>query len=132
MDAATRRLVRERAADRCEFCRLPQDLSPLASLQIEHIIPRKHQGTDVLGNLALACIDCNLAKSSNVAGYDPETSQLTPLFHPRNDRWDDHFEMRDAAIMGKTPVGRTTVFVLNMNAEDQLELRAIMLGRKAD
>jgi hypothetical protein len=57
---------------------------------------------------------------------------LTPLFHPRKDRWDDHFEMRDAAIVGKTPIGRTTVFVLNMNAEDQLELRAIMLGGKAD
>lgn len=60
MDAPTRRIVRKRRADRCEYCRLPQDLSPLASLQIEHIIPRKHKGTDDLDNLALACKDCNL------------------------------------------------------------------------
>ena len=31
MDAATRRLVRERAADCCEYCGLHQDHSPLAS-----------------------------------------------------------------------------------------------------
>ena len=126
MDAATKKLVRLRAGDRCEYCRLHQDHSPLATLQIEHIIPKKkHGGTDDTGNLALACIDCNLAKSSNIAGRDPDTKQLTPLFDPRKDRWNEHFEMQGAYIVGKTPVGRTTVAVLNMNSEDQLELRAV-------
>lgn len=127
MDAATKRLVRERAGNRCEYCRLHQEHSPLAVLQIEHINPRKHGGTDVLENLALACIDCNLAKSSNIAGRDPETSQITPLFDPRQDSWDDHFEFRGAYIVGKTAVGRTTIFVLNMNSDYQLELRATLL-----
>ena len=79
MDAATRDIVRKRANYRCEYCGLHEDQSPLAALHIEHILPRKHGGTDHLENLALACIDCNLHKGSNVAGYDPETKQLTEL-----------------------------------------------------
>ena len=39
IDAATRRLVRQRANQRCEYCGLHQDHSPLAALQIEHINP---------------------------------------------------------------------------------------------
>ena len=127
MDATTKRLVRERAGNLCEYCRLHQDHSPLATLQIEHINPRKHGGTDALENLALACIDCNLSKSSNIAGRDPDTSQITPLFNPRVDSWSDHFEFEGAHIMGKTPVGRTTIYVLNMNSDYQLEFRAALL-----
>ena len=125
MDAATRRLVRARAGNRCEYCGLPQDESPLAALQIEHVIPKKHGGTDAPHNLALACIDCNLSKSSNIAGFDPETSQMTELFHPRKHVWDEHFERRGLSIVGKTPIGRTTVRVLDMNSDDQLELRSV-------
>ncbi len=127
MDATTKRLVRERAGNLCEYCRLHQDHSPLATLQIEHINPRKHGGTDALENLALACIDCNLSKSSNIAGRDPDTSQITPLFNPRVDFWSDHFEFEGAHIVGTTPVGRTTIYVLNMNSDYQLEFRAALL-----
>ena len=60
IDAATRRLVRDRAGDKCEYCGLLQVRSPLAALQIEHILPRKHGGGDDSENLALACIDWKL------------------------------------------------------------------------
>lgn len=63
MDAKTREAVRSRANDECEYCRLPQRLSPVANLQIEHAIPRKHGGGDELKNLALACIDCTRPSS---------------------------------------------------------------------
>ena len=43
-------------------------------------------------NLALACVRCNLGKSSNPAGIDPFTNQITSLYHPRTDNWHDHFE----------------------------------------
>jgi hypothetical protein len=95
----------------------------LAVLHVEHILPRKHGGSDDLGNLALACIDCNLHKGSNVAGYDPETGQLTELFHPRSQSWQEHFERHGALIVGKTSIGRTTVDVLRLNAEERLQLR---------
>ena len=59
MDAQTKQLVRDRAGNRCEYCGLHQNQSPLATLQIEHIRSRKHGGDDSLENLALACIDWN-------------------------------------------------------------------------
>jgi hypothetical protein len=125
MDAATRHLVRQRAGCRCEYCGLHKDQSPLAPLHIEHIRPKKHSGTDDPENLALACIDCNLHKGSNVAGFDPETGQLTELFSPRRHRWDEHFEWRGTLIAGRTPIGRTTVQVLQLNAEERVQLRMV-------
>jgi hypothetical protein len=123
MNAATRTEVCRRANFRCEYCGLQQDQSPLAALHVEHILPRKHGGSDDLENLALACVDCNLHNGSNVAGYDPETGRLTELFHPRRHLWHEHFERRGAVIVGKTSVGRTTVEVLELNAEERLQLR---------
>ena len=124
MSPATRAAVRERAGHRCEYCLLHQTDSPLAALHIEHIIPRSHGGTDDPDNLALACIDCNLPKGPNLTGLDPETSLVTELFHPRRQRWEDHFVWSGIYLTGKTAQGRVTVRVLRMNAEDQLALRS--------
>ena len=124
MTAATRVLVRQRAADRCEYCRLHQDDSPLAALHVEHIRPRKHGGCDHESNLCLACIDCNLRKGPNLTGIDPLTGAVTALFHPRQQRWEDHFAWEGIHIIGKTATGRTTGQVLEMNSDDQLNLRA--------
>ena len=124
MDAATRRFVRERAGHRCEYCGLTQEQSPLAALQVEHVIPKKHCGGDGPENLATACIDCNLHKGPNVAGFDPETGALTELFHPRRQQWAEHFEWRGVLIVGRTAIGRVTVQVLNLNSDEQRQLRA--------
>jgi hypothetical protein len=123
MNAATRSQVFQRARFRCEYCGLHQDQSPLAALHVEHILPRKHGGSDSPENLAIACIDCNLHKGSNVAGYDPETRMLTELFHPRRQLWHEHFERQGAMIVGKTAIGRTTVEVLQLNSDERLQLR---------
>jgi hypothetical protein len=125
MDEATRQLVRQRAGNRCEYCRLHQDQSPLATLHIEHIRSKKHGGTDEPENLALACIDCNLHKGTDVAGYDNVTNNLTELFHPRRHAWTDHFEWQGVLIIGTTAIGRTTAQVLQLNSEDRLELRIV-------
>ena len=129
MDTSTRVLVRERAGNRCEYCQLHQDDSPLATLHVEHIIPKKHSGSDDINNLALACIDCNLHKGSNLTGIDPETDEVTELFHPRRHRWMDHFVLKGIYIIGKTAIGRTTVRVLSMNTDDQLALRSSSASR---
>jgi hypothetical protein len=100
----------------------------LAALQVEHVIPKKHGGGDGLENLALACIDCNLHKGPNVAGFDPETDALTELFHPRRQQWAEHFEWRGVLIVGRTAIGRVTVEVLNLNSDDQRQLRAEFAG----
>ena len=122
--AKIRAEVRSRANNTCEYYHLHQDDSPLASLHVEHIIPRVHGGADDPDNLALACIDCNLHKGPNLAGIDPDTNELTALFHPRQQQWDDHFEWSGIYIVGRTATGRTTIRVLNMNSEDQLSLRS--------
>ncbi|MEX2287774.1 MAG: HNH endonuclease [Planctomycetaceae bacterium] len=124
MNESTRTRVRQRAGNRCEYCQLHQNDSPLAMLHVEHVVPKKHGGTDELSNLALACIDCNLHKGSNLTGIDPVTGHLTELFHPRRQQWDEHFEWVGIHIVGKTQAGRTTVHVLAMNSDDQLTLRS--------
>ena len=122
MDAKTRQLVRDRANHRCEYCGRTQASSTFP-LQIEHVIPKKHCGSDAELNLALACLDCNLAKGPNLAGREPGNEQLIPLFNPRTDDWNEHFERRGVLILGKSPVGRVTANVLNFNAEARLAQR---------
>ena len=126
MTKTTKALVRQRAANRCEYCGLRQEDSPLALLHIEHIRPRKHGGSDHESNLCLACIDCNLHKGANLTGIDPRTQVITELFHPRHQMWEDHFAWEGIYLVGKTAVGRTTIRVLNINSEDQLALRSIV------
>jgi hypothetical protein len=70
-----------------------------------------------------ARIDCNLHKGPNLTGIDPETDAVTPLFHPRQQRWDDHFRWDGIHLIGQTAVGRTTIRVLCLNSDEQLELR---------
>ena len=117
-------LVRKRAGDRCEYCRLAQELSGLR-FHIEHIIPRKHGGTDDVDNLALACPECNLRKGPNLSGIDPETGKVTRLFHPRRQNWDDHFRAASGRLNGKTAAGRATIKVLGINMAHRVGLRRL-------
>jgi hypothetical protein len=114
--------VRERAASRCEYCRLPQHQLRI-SFHAEHIIAEQHDGPTILDNLAWACLQYNLAKGPNIASYDRETGELTPLYHPRQHNWDEHFEMIDGEILGKTSVGRVTARILKFNATQRVDLR---------
>ncbi len=124
MNQSLRQQVRQRASDRCEYCQLRQEDSPLAAMHVEHIIPRKHGGSDDESNLALACIDCNLHKGPNLSGIDPTTTATVQLFHPRQQAWDEHFAWRGIHVVGLTPTGRATIAVLSMNSDDQLALRS--------
>ena len=123
MEQRTRQLVRERAGERCEYCQLHQIQSPLARLQIEHIVPKKHGASDAPQNLALACIDCNLHKGANLTGIDPESGLIVELFNPRGQRWTEHFEWDACILMGVTAIERTTVRVLDMNSDDRIRVR---------
>jgi 5-methylcytosine-specific restriction endonuclease McrA len=123
--AAIRQLVRERAGNRCEYCHLHQDDSPLAVLHVEHIRAKKHGGGDDPENLCLACIDCNLHKGSNLTGIDPVTEAVTQLFNPRKAVWEDHFAWEGIYIIGSTATGRATVGVLDLNGDDRLDLRRL-------
>lgn len=122
MDAVTRQMIRQRAGNRCEYCHLPQEFSGLR-FHVEHIVARQHRGTDDVGNLALACPECNCHKGTTLTGVDPGTGQVTPLFHPRRDHWSDHFTVNEGSIVGKTPTGRATAPLLELNNDEPLRLR---------
>jgi len=70
-----------------------------------------------------ACPHCNRFKGPNVAGIDPQSGETVRLFHPRKDDWYEHFAWEGARLTGRTAVGRATVQVLAMNAEDLLAIR---------
>jgi HNH endonuclease len=132
MDEATQKLVRERANYLCEYCRVPEKYF-IQRFQIEHIVARSHRGQGEPENLALACRRCNVHKGPNLSGMDPLTNELTRLFNPRNDEWTDHFEVgENGEIRGRTDIGRTTAYVLDMNAERRVELRRAIAAIMAD
>jgi hypothetical protein len=127
MTAAGREAVRQRAGGRCEYCHLPDFAMAPEDFHVEHVIARKHGGGDDLDNLAWACIFCNLYKGPNLASLDPDTGELTRLFHPRRDRWDEHFRLDGARIVGRTAVGGTTIWLMEMNSSILSSLRASLL-----
>jgi hypothetical protein len=113
---ATRQRVRERAGNRCEYCLSHQDYV-LGRLQIDHIQPVAKGGSDDDDNLCLACELCNQYKWAKTHGRDPDTEQEVALFHPRRQRWSEHFAWRaeGAEIIGLTACGRATVSALSLN-----------------
>jgi hypothetical protein len=124
-----RQFVRQRAATRCEYCRLPDWRPPIEPFHLEHIVARQHGGQTVSENLAWACHRCNRHKGTNLSAVDPDTRQVVPLFHPRRNLWQEHFIVDGIRIRGLTGTGRATVWVLQMNAERRLERRAELVRR---
>lgn len=127
MDSALRAFVWRRAGDACEYCHLPQAFDAFP-FQVDHIISEKHHGATAADNLALSCYHCNLHKGPNIAGIDPQSGQMTRLFHPRRDEWPDHFGWNEAEVRGLTPIGRTTIDVLQVNAPDRLQHRELLIS----
>src|SRR5262245_1171093 len=107
LSAKVRQQVRRRAGSRCEYCLLHADDS-YVGYQVDHILARKHGGTSTLNNLAFACVLCNRYKGSDVAAPDPATGEITLLFHPRQQRWSEHFTLQGAVIVPLSSIGRAT------------------------
>ena len=120
------RRVRERAKDRCEYCKLPAYISAF-TFPIDHIIAQQHGGETTSENLALSCPHDNYHKGPNIAGLDPLTGRLTRLFDPRRRRWSAHFAWDGPRLVGKTAIGRTTIRVLNMNHPEAVRLRRLLI-----
>lgn len=127
VDIALRRLVSARASGRCEYCRLPLEFDD-SPASVDHIIALKHDGPTIADNLAFACFHCNNFKGDNIAGLDPADLSLTRLFNPRTDRWSDHFRFNRGEIIPLTAVGRTTLYVVNMNALVRVVGRRLLMA----
>ncbi len=118
---AVREAVRERANFLCEYCHTNERWQ-YVRFTVDHIIPNAEDSPE---NLALACFHCNRRKSDKTAATDPETGALVEIFNPRRQVWREHFAWSSDGlrIVPKTPVGRATNSLLELNRERILFIR---------
>lgn len=129
MDKALEQAVRDRAGGLCEYCHAMQWSYP-ERFQIDHVIAKQHGGLDAENNLALCCLECNRRKGPNIASIDPVTRQIVRLFHPRQDRWSEHFIWNRSTLVGMTSIGRATVALLDINRLPRLVVRESLIAEK--
>ena len=127
--AQQRRWVIDRAKGCCEYC-VSQMKFATQSFSVEHILPRARGDSSDLENLALSCQGCNNRKFTKTEGFDPLTKQTVPLFHPREQRWHDHFTWNEdyTIVIGVTPTGRATVNELYLNRSGVINLRRVLFA----
>jgi len=126
MELLLEQAVRSRAHGLCEYCRAPQECYP-ERFQIDHVIARQHRGASSLDNLALCCLECNKRKGPNIAGIDPASGEIAPLFNPRRDQWKAHFRWSGAKLVGLTAIGRATIEVLDINRPPRVVVREALI-----
>jgi exopolyphosphatase/pppGpp-phosphohydrolase len=122
-----RQRIRQRAKECCEYCLYPQGETAI-SHQIDHVRAKQHGGTDDEENLCLCCAICNRYKGPNLSSIDPETQDIVLLFNPRKQVWPQHFRLDEERIVGLTPEGRATVFLLQFNSEQRLLERRLLVA----
>jgi hypothetical protein len=126
MDEDLDTLVRQRAGECREYCRLPQPFSS-TPFENEHITARQHGGPDDPRNRAWACFACNRHKGPNLGGIDPKTGKKAWLFHPRRMKWARHFRWNGPVLVGRTPASRATIAVLGINLPHRVAQRAALI-----
>lgn len=122
----SRETIRDRANGACEYCRVTESILD-KTFHVEHIVAKQHGGSDEVNNLAFACDRCNSFKGPNLASVDPLTGGIVLLFHPRTHLWRDHFYIERGRVTGRTPVGRATVNLRQMNAIERVTVRLLMI-----
>lgn len=97
---------------------------------MDHIISRKHGGTDDDANLAVACFHCNRRKGSDLGSLD-SLGQLVRFFNPRTDTWREHFRLNDTRIVPLTAIGSVTERIFGFNDIGRIAERwhLLRLGR---
>lgn len=128
MPASLKRAVRERARGFCEYCRSHQRFST-QPFYIDHIMPQQDDAIS-LDNLALACPACNNHKYNKTTARDPVSGKEVNLYHPRRQRWHDHFcwDENFIFILGPTAIGRAPVEALKLNREHLIDMRQTLCG----
>lgn len=122
---ALRNAIRTRAKERCEYCLLHQDDAGFPH-EVDHIISRKHRGTNDLDNLAFAGYLCNRYKGSDIASIHRPTAKLVQLFHPRRDAWTEHFRIAGPVIEPKSEIAFVTIELLRFNVAPRVIERKLL------
>lgn len=76
----------------------------------------------------LAPAATGISKYNRVAGRDPFNNEVATLFHPRRERWQEHFGWNEdyTRVIGLTPTGRATVTALQMNRSAVVNIREVL------
>jgi 5-methylcytosine-specific restriction endonuclease McrA len=121
-----RLLVAKRADYQCEYCQLHEEDSFLG-FQVDHIISIKHEGDTFEANLAWSCFACNNNKGSDIGTVLLPDTRFVRLFNPRQDKWEDHFELIECVFYSKSDVGEATIKVLKLNDVERIMERQALL-----
>ena len=122
VSAALRRLVIARADNLCEYCLLHEE-DTFFGCEVDHVISEKHGGQTVEANLAYACFVCNRNKGSDIGSLIPASGQLVRFYHPRLDRWSEHFQLDRSdgiTLVAVSDVGEATARIFGFNSEERL------------
>lgn len=127
ISAAVRRRLAQEAKHACSYCRSPSVAGvPMA---IDHIVPVSVGGSNQSTNLCLACYRCNEFKGARTSAIDPLSGQTGQFYHPKSQRWADHFAWsRDGLLIQAVSLtGRVTVEALHMNSDWLIQARKIWI-----
>ena len=124
ISVSLRQRVREHFKDCCAYC-LTAEYLTVSIFECEHIIPKVAGGETGFENLCLACPTCNRYKATRQEIVDSQTGELTPIFHPQMQNWEDHFTWSadSSQIIPLTAIGRVTVDALKMNRLQLIRVR---------
>lgn len=125
-----RRRVAERAYCVCEYC-LTHEADLYHGCEVDHIRSLKHSGVTEFENLAFACFHCNRHKGTDLGSIASDSGALIRFFNPRNDRWNEQFQLNNDRIEPLTEIGEVTVRVLEFNHPERVAFRKLLadLGR---
>jgi len=129
ISVALRKRVTKVAEHRCGYCLRTEELMGMP-MTIEHLIPQALGGLTTEDNLWLACTSCNQFKGTQIKARESQSRHWIKLFNPRLQVWNEHFAWSadGTQILGKTPCGRVTVIVLQMNNPEIIVTRRLWVS----
>jgi len=70
----------------------------------------------------------NNRKFTAIFARDPLSGDQVRLFHPRQERWSNHFAWNEdfTLLLGLTPTGRATIEKLKLNRASLVKLRRVL------
>jgi hypothetical protein len=123
----TRALVMQRSGHCCEYCKSQDKFSPVY-FTIDHIAPLIEGGSNDIENVAYACMPCNRLKWKKTMVFDPISQVNVPIFNPRLDVWERHFQWSGnyLSIIGISATGRAMVSELQLIRKKLIRYRKEM------
>lgn len=120
----------------CCYCRRRNATTHGRAWDIEHVIAQSSHPSFMFEpeNLAIACIDCNAAKSDQSVLVRPRKTfprdaAAYSIVHPHYDTWNDHFMFGAVVYAAKTAKGSRTIELCRLYRFYELEGQDALFGQ---